>query len=124
MAGVKGRSGRKSNLEEVTVSQVVNGSMRLIRQYIEDKTIPLERKVEVASRFALKKIPDRVEQALSVLNISEATINKLLDFMQNQQNRAQNMQIPHIQSDNTVIDVEIIEPNSNNNNELQKDADV
>jgi len=61
MAGVKGRSGRKSHYDEMLVSEVVNSSIKLVREYINDLGISLEKRVEVAKHFGLKAVPTSFE---------------------------------------------------------------
>ena len=54
MAGVKGRSGRKSHYNEATSLAIVEMSQRTVLQYLSDNTISLEKRLAVAKDFALK----------------------------------------------------------------------
>lgn len=61
MSGVKGRSGRRpKNYDQLTVQDVLKKSIHVVHCYLNDENIPLKEKAEVASRFAVKAIPERV----------------------------------------------------------------
>ena len=64
---LKGRSGnfRKSYAQQ-DVIEVLASSLRLIRRFIRDETIPIERRIDVAARFALKTIPESIQVAQTV----------------------------------------------------------
>ena len=61
MAGVKGKSGRKTHYDSLAIAEVVNLSIKTVRDYLRDENIPIEKKVFVAKDFALKRLPNKVE---------------------------------------------------------------
>ena len=61
MAGVKGRSGRKSHYDEMSIIEVVNKSIKTVNDYLSDENIALEKRVGVAKDFALKHMPQQVK---------------------------------------------------------------
>ena len=81
MAGVKGRSGRRSHIHNYTIDDVINGSLNIVRQFLADTSQPLKDRAEVASRFALKKIPDKVEKTVTLFQIDSAMMERLLQIM-------------------------------------------
>ena len=65
MSGVKGFSGRKSKFEEDTLMDVVNLSVKTVRQFLQDENIPLEKRVAIAKDFGLRKIPTKINAEFS-----------------------------------------------------------
>ena len=61
MAGQKGKSGRKTHYEEMAIAEVVNLSIKTVRDYLLDPNIPREKKAFLAKDFALKRIPNKIE---------------------------------------------------------------
>ena len=79
MAGVKGRSGRKTSLyERDTVGRLVEQSLRMTYLYISDPDIPLANKIDVASRFALKYMPEKIEAKVLTCDVSTDLIQRLI----------------------------------------------
>lgn len=61
MSGTKGRSGRRpKNYNNAMVQDVLKQSMYVIHKYLNDPTISLQKKADIASKFAVKAIPERV----------------------------------------------------------------
>lgn len=61
MAGVKGRSGRKTHYDEMAAVEIVKLSQKTVRDYLKDESIPLEKRVLVAKDFAAKAMPTKIE---------------------------------------------------------------
>ena len=61
MSGIKGCSGRKSKFEEDMLMDVVNLSVKTIKQFLEDMTIPLSKRATIAKDFSLRKIPTKID---------------------------------------------------------------
>lgn len=81
MAGVKGKSGRKSKYEEWNIAEIVNGSLRYIKWYLEDPNADPAKKAEIASRFALKMIPDRIAHSHAVAVLSNDLLVKMMPLL-------------------------------------------
>ena len=60
MSGQKGRSGRRINLEGITIAEIVAGAISLTYRFMNDETQPLDKRADVASRFVLKRIADKI----------------------------------------------------------------
>lgn len=64
---LKGRSGNfRKDYTQLDVIEVLASSLRLIRRFIRDESIPIERRIDVAARFALKTIPESVNVSQTV----------------------------------------------------------
>lgn len=64
---LKGRSGRfRKSYAQQDVIEVLASSLRLIRRFIRDESIPIERRIEIAAKFALKTIPESIHVAQTV----------------------------------------------------------
>jgi len=61
MAGVKGRSGRRVREYEISIDKIVNQSNHVVYQFIRDENQPIEARANVAARFSIKYMPDKVE---------------------------------------------------------------
>ena len=61
MPGVKGKSGRKSHYDSLAIAEVVNLSIKTVRDYLKDENIPVEKKVFVAKDFAIKRMPTKIQ---------------------------------------------------------------
>ena len=78
---LKGRSGNfRKSYAQSDVIEVLASSLRLIRRFIRDETIPIERRVDVAARFALKTIPDSIQVAQTVSLRAEDRASLILAF--------------------------------------------
>lgn len=66
LLGVKHRSGRKPDFnKQRTIDEVVNLSIHTVACYLASDKVSMRDKVEIASRFALKRVPD-----LSLVQVS------------------------------------------------------
>jgi len=61
MAGRKGRSGRRMDLDGITIGEIVAGAISLTYRFMNDETQPLDKRAEVASKFVLKRIADKID---------------------------------------------------------------
>jgi len=66
MAGTKGRSGRKTHYDELAIAEVVNLSIKTCREYLQDMTIPIDKRAELAKHFAVKAMPQKIEGSLDL----------------------------------------------------------
>ena len=57
MAGVKGRSGRRSNSDEQKRIAVLQKAWDLIDKSLGDEKIPLSQRLEIAAKLVVKNIP-------------------------------------------------------------------
>lgn len=57
MAGVKGRSGRKTRVSENSRAEVIMKSWDVLKRFFEAEDISLEKKAEIATRIASKDMP-------------------------------------------------------------------
>ena len=60
MAGVKGRSGRKGHYQELAVKEVLELSIKCVRDFLNDSTISLEKKANLGKDFVIKTIPQHI----------------------------------------------------------------
>jgi hypothetical protein len=81
MAGVSGRSGRKAKYEEWGVNELVQSSIKIVRQFLEDEEQPLDKKADVACRFALKMMPDKVEHNHQLVLLKESTLQRISSLL-------------------------------------------
>lgn len=61
MAGRAGRTGPKPNVEGMSIHDIVNRSINICFRFISDENQPLEKRADVASRFVLKRISDKID---------------------------------------------------------------
>lgn len=61
MSGRKGRSGLRPNVDGMSIHDIVNRSISLCWRFMNDENQPLEKRADVASRFVLKKISEKIE---------------------------------------------------------------
>ena len=66
MAGVKGRSGRKTRVSENSRDEVILQSWDIIKRFFAAEDITLARKAEIASRLCVKNMPQEVDGNLNV----------------------------------------------------------
>lgn len=57
MAGVKGRSGRKSNANEEYKLATIEECWKLVRENIHNEALPLQFRVDLAAKHTVKSIP-------------------------------------------------------------------
>lgn len=71
-----GRRAKSYNYDDVR--RVLGLSLAIVRNYIQDENIPQKDRVEIASRFALKAIPDQIllqqSTQVSVINSSRESL--------------------------------------------------
>lgn len=61
MAGVKGRSGRRKDpWKDYSIHRILRQSLEIVSKYLDSPEISPEKKLEVASRFAVRTIPQVV----------------------------------------------------------------
>lgn len=106
------KSGNYSRHRNMDISEIVEASLGLVRAYIRDESIPRKDRVEVASKFALKYMPERVTRTHSILQLSNETAERILNMLNNHVSRGT--------SDNKCIEILPIEPKSLSHNELGK----
>ena len=74
MAGVKGRSGRKPNFYTVEIDELLKKSNYILNEFLDDRSVSLEKKVKFAIELIKRRIPDKLEMSGEVtFNISEKT---------------------------------------------------
>ena len=61
MSGRRGRSGNSPNVDGMSIYDIVNRSISLCYRFINDEKQPLEKRADVASRFVLKRMADKIE---------------------------------------------------------------
>ena len=61
MSGVKGRSGRKTHYDELAISEVVNLSVKTVREYLQDTKMPLSKRAALSQAFVVKAMPQKVD---------------------------------------------------------------
>jgi len=60
MAGVAGKSGRKSNVEEEFRFKTVSKAWKLIDQHLENPALDLKFRLELAAKLCVKSIPQEI----------------------------------------------------------------
>ena len=63
MAGVKGRSGRRSTTDEEKRRAVIDKAWETIAEALNDTTLTLKYRAELAARLAVKDMPTQLEGA-------------------------------------------------------------
>ena len=66
MAGVKGRSGRRPKSVEDKRLEVIDMCWEVIHQAIQDDSLSLKEKAEIAIKVAVKNIPQQIEGEVKV----------------------------------------------------------
>ena len=61
MSGRKGRSGRKSHYDEMAIAEVVNLSVKTVRDYLRDERMPLSKRAQLGQAFVVKAMPQKVD---------------------------------------------------------------
>lgn len=82
MAGVKGRSGRKSTTDEEKRLRIIDKAWEIVNQFLHDSTIDIKLRAEMASKLVTKDMPTQVEGNLShVVEMGEIKVgDKPLTF--------------------------------------------
>lgn len=60
MAGVKGRSGRKSLSNEQYKLSTIEECWKIVRQAINDETLPFQFRAELAAKHTVKSVPQEL----------------------------------------------------------------
>ena len=60
MAGVKGRSGRKSMKDWEKINRIIAKAWDLAEKYLSDDTMPIEKRIEIAAKILVKDMPDKL----------------------------------------------------------------
>lgn len=61
MSGVKGRSGRRLNYQEIDIPKLLTLSYNLQMEYLLDPKVSMDKKVEYASRFLQKRVGEKID---------------------------------------------------------------
>ena len=61
MAGVKGKSGRKSKREEIHINELYKLSTKLVMEFLEKKNVPEEKRVKIAIEIVKKAMPQKID---------------------------------------------------------------
>ena len=76
MAGVKGRSGRKSHYDEKTANEILLLAMSTIKSALNDMTLPIQFRSELASKIYTKAMPSVVDATVESTVTEMSPINK------------------------------------------------
>lgn len=60
MAGVKGRSGRKSHFDQQTANELITLSSKIIRDALNSPDLPLQVKADLAAKIYVKAMPQNI----------------------------------------------------------------
>ena len=83
MAGIKGRSGRKSLRYELkqnwTIDQLIDKSMTVIKAYLESDEVDINKKAFLASQFIQKNMTTRHETTtkIELVNLSQGLLDRM-----------------------------------------------
>lgn len=83
MAGVKGRSGRKSNSNEEYRLETIEECWKLVREAITNESLPYSVRVELAAKHTVKSIPTELAGSVDAHIVAMGTIEmdgKKADF--------------------------------------------
>lgn len=58
--GVRPNSGRGTVLDDMKLAEILNASSDVTLRFVKDEAIPIEKRVEVASRLLAKRIPSDI----------------------------------------------------------------
>jgi hypothetical protein len=121
MSGVKGRSGRRARYHELNVNQLAKLSEKSIRDCLKDLTVPLQTRAQLGMAFLNKYMPDKIDQRIVNLTVSEDLISRILNYIEsNNPIEYDDSSIISVQAaQNNSDDKDIIVPNPNANNNLQ-----
>lgn len=91
MAGVKGRSGRKSHFDEKTANEILTMAMATIKMALADMSLPIQFRSELASKIYTKAMPSTVNAtvdaqvtempAIQINKSGEADENRVAGFL-------------------------------------------
>lgn len=60
MAGNE-NSGRRPNFHELDIRKLLDKSYKIQMEFLDDETVPLEKKVEYASRYLAKRVGEKID---------------------------------------------------------------
>jgi len=85
MAGVKGRSGRRTTRVEEKRHKVIDKSWDIAEQYLNDETISLKDRAEMASKIIVKDMPTQVEGEIQHNHfykeiIAKPSLNRIAEY--------------------------------------------
>ena len=75
MAGVKGKSGRKSKREEIHINELYKLSTKLVMEFLEKKNVPEEKIVRIAIEIVKKAMPQKIDLGGQKDNPLEVKVN-------------------------------------------------
>lgn len=81
MAGVKGRSGRHSMIDETWFNKVANLTFRQAYRLIQDESYPLIDRVRVCMPLAMKRIPDQVQVKVAHFQLNEQLAQRIAEIL-------------------------------------------
>lgn len=85
MAGIKGRSGRKSASDAQKRQRIIEKAWDYVEQVLDDPKVPLEIKVDIAKSIIVKDIPQRVEGKSELkVTVQHEDIEERLSWFQTQ----------------------------------------
>ena len=116
MSGVKGRSGRRTRYHELNVAQLAKMSEKSIRDCLKDPTVSIATRAQLGMAFLNKYMPDKIDQRVLTMNLSDSTVAKLLSFIDSHNITGSNEQL-------LALDSDIIEPIALTNLNLPDDQD-
>lgn len=88
MAGVKGRTGRPPKMELDWFNQVADLTFRQAYFLLRDESVPLLDRVRVCLPVALKRIPDKIEQKLISLNVSDELLYRVQSLLEQRRDQS------------------------------------
>ena len=87
MAGVKGRSGRKGKAYQAGLLGILSSAEWIINRFLKDEEQSLKDRADIASRFILKRMPEKVEQLQFKITLSSDVASRLLDAINTNKTR-------------------------------------
>ena len=69
MAGIKGRSGRKSRTDEQKRQLIIDRAWDIAKEFMNDPNISLKDKMEVACKIIVKDMPEVIEGGGTEVNV-------------------------------------------------------
>ena len=77
MAGIKGRSGRKSRREEIDIAELYTLSVKIVRDYLENPKIKQSAKTKIALEIVKKSMPQTINLGGQKDNPVEIDLGKM-----------------------------------------------
>lgn len=76
MAGVKGRSGRKSKSNEEYKLETIDECWKLVRKAINDESLDIEIRLEIAKAHTVKSIPTEIHGNITSTVVAMGSITR------------------------------------------------